>query len=792
MKKRILTFLAGLLASALFAVPADAANAPLPNIYYASWAGTTEAGLLAADATCASKGWECILDASYTLTADRSLSAKWVGAGGIITRGSHALSGNFSAPDTVQMFNPADTGTLTPNSGNILTPENMGYTGTNTTTDTLAINKLQSLNVIQHLLGHAYNINGPIFATFWNDRVDNGAQFVQTGTNMPVLSVFGDMVGKDTKFPTLCFTSCSGNNSRPTTELNSVGLVLSGHPINGNGFYQAAYPYAHIRSATVGVYNPGTLTTNVSAAFASCSTTLTIANAQTNLAGAFPIVPGIYFTLTADDGTTTSQELVTNVSGSTVTVSPCTPFAGSGTATNKFVSVASTLFSGTLQFNVRDASYSCGAFMGPRTITDFHMLRCFNSFTTPESPFTPAAMAWYPWYFSNGLNDHWSGGINVEHMQLSTDAIEIDQNSSTPGPAGFSIDGAHFESINFLTGGKCLFGGRNGGGSIGPVVVHQIAALTTNVSTNPISAYCFQAPTGSRGYFISNIHFDLGVPRFGGNIFDGTHTFYILRDLTNSGKVVYSFHGVPILDYGAGITLRTNLQDDFGLVDKMGAYFPSNMVGFGLDLTLSSTSTILPVYLLPGSNKVDAMLAVHSRPATGSGLTTGTGGVYSDNLATTLISNAANTAMSPILDSTNWLDFGVGGISANKSISAGVVYFKAANTQGNGSNSGAVSTTDSYSGGLLGSVALINFATPHGWAAGTAFLGNVASCTNSLLNASQVWITAVSTTALEYYILTDGTTAAIPLGADTTCTVNQTPTFSLNILGEHWPALGVN
>lgn len=132
----------GLLFGLLTATSAFAAYMPQPNVYYASAAGTTEAGLLAADATCAAKNYVCALDASYTLTTDRTLSATWQASGGVITLAGHTLtlSKAFSASPTMQMFSVASGGALSAPLPPRIYGEWFGAKGDGTTNDSAALN----------------------------------------------------------------------------------------------------------------------------------------------------------------------------------------------------------------------------------------------------------------------------------------------------------------------------------------------------------------------------------------------------------------------------------------------------------------------------------------------------------------------------------------------------------------------------------------------------------------------------------------------------------------------------
>lgn len=66
-----------------------------------------------ADAAARAAGIPALLDANVTLTGPAVLKATWIGAGGIITRGSYSLQGNFWAPATLQMFDAAGSGPIT-------------------------------------------------------------------------------------------------------------------------------------------------------------------------------------------------------------------------------------------------------------------------------------------------------------------------------------------------------------------------------------------------------------------------------------------------------------------------------------------------------------------------------------------------------------------------------------------------------------------------------------------------------------------------------------------------------
>ena len=87
----------------------DGSLANLPKLFFASRYAT----LSDADSAATAGNGLLVLDKDYTLSANTTLTSKVIGMGGVITRGTYTLSGNFWAPSNVQMFDASGTGAVT-------------------------------------------------------------------------------------------------------------------------------------------------------------------------------------------------------------------------------------------------------------------------------------------------------------------------------------------------------------------------------------------------------------------------------------------------------------------------------------------------------------------------------------------------------------------------------------------------------------------------------------------------------------------------------------------------------
>jgi hypothetical protein len=148
------------------------------------------------------------LDIDITRTTSFTATSKWIGAGGIITAGANNITGNFWAPPSVQMFNAADTNTVTlPQSSEIYVAW-YGAKGDNTTDDSNAWN--QALKTVVNCKGGAtlkaspngqYKFTSQVSGTVLNSELNSfpfGAQYVIDGMGCTI-SPSGSISGMDLK-----------------------------------------------------------------------------------------------------------------------------------------------------------------------------------------------------------------------------------------------------------------------------------------------------------------------------------------------------------------------------------------------------------------------------------------------------------------------------------------------------------------------------------------------------------------------------------------------------------------
>lgn len=99
-----------------------------------------QAALVACDSDAAAAGAVAVLDYDITLTANTALTATWrkFGGGGVITRSTHTLSGDFWGVDGAQMFDVSGTGAVTITGSLDVYAEWFGFGATQTAVNNLA------------------------------------------------------------------------------------------------------------------------------------------------------------------------------------------------------------------------------------------------------------------------------------------------------------------------------------------------------------------------------------------------------------------------------------------------------------------------------------------------------------------------------------------------------------------------------------------------------------------------------------------------------------------------------
>lgn len=157
------------------AVPARAAFDPSlqPNlnaVRLSSYLGAADP-VSAADTAAGSSGY-VYLDASVTLTQAETLSASWIGSGGVITLGTHnATFAAFNAPPTVKSFNENSSGVVSITKEVCVSPLWWGADPTNVTDSTDAFNDAVASDGTVCVPAGTYNIAGTI-------TVQNGQSMV--------------------------------------------------------------------------------------------------------------------------------------------------------------------------------------------------------------------------------------------------------------------------------------------------------------------------------------------------------------------------------------------------------------------------------------------------------------------------------------------------------------------------------------------------------------------------------------------------------------------------------------
>lgn len=240
----------------------------------------------AADAAAAGLKTYVSLDANYTLPGDRTYAAPWRGDGGVLTRGTHAVTGNFWAPETVAMFDQNGTGTVTLTSSATASVLWFGAKG-DASDDTYAFEAW--ISAIKGKHGHIprqpggyYSLpNGISFNSHHYTVVtcDPGGE-IQTTQSSGYAYTLNDCIGCDLDFPLSvcgysgCLISSDVGNAtynrvgfpggliatgalvsmKPTDPLaNRIGIYIEGPPSSAANYYNTIKQSAPISGFETGI-----------------------------------------------------------------------------------------------------------------------------------------------------------------------------------------------------------------------------------------------------------------------------------------------------------------------------------------------------------------------------------------------------------------------------------------------------------------------------------------------------------------------------------------------------------
>lgn len=289
--------------------------------------------------TAAGAGGYVYLDTNYTLTGNKTLTANWLGFGGVITLGTHTLTGNFWTEPNIQMFNVNSTGTVSLLG---MTTVSIGWFGASSTTADCSgpINAALAtgLNVMVPTSGPYVCTSAPlVMATSYQTLFgygelsqikfqfaalqDHGIQTTNSNGNQVIRGVFFFGVSNCTKVISIASPQVTLDGCRFTQSLNSGHLIYGEDENSGSNIFvfglsvQNCYLNGNSTAGGIGIrfgFNSQTARV-VDNIILNCGTGVAIQNACDNMVIESNVIEN-HVTYGVDMDRLSSAPLMTNVS----------------------------------------------------------------------------------------------------------------------------------------------------------------------------------------------------------------------------------------------------------------------------------------------------------------------------------------------------------------------------------------------------------------------------------------------------------------------------------------------
>lgn len=205
------------------------------------------ANIVTMDTACAAMKVSWHLDYSFTLTGNTTYAARIMGLGGIISRGSYTLTGEFWAPPNVAMFDRAGTGLVT-----ISGPSRVAYAkwwdpaGDNSTDDTVPLQGFITTVCGQSMQGYFNGIRAKITAAL---AIPNGAAYyglhgqgawiIQATNNTPILNPVLTVANTQSNAWEIDGFNFDWTNTQSSSNTRAIGICFSASA-DGPGWFDFA------------------------------------------------------------------------------------------------------------------------------------------------------------------------------------------------------------------------------------------------------------------------------------------------------------------------------------------------------------------------------------------------------------------------------------------------------------------------------------------------------------------------------------------------------------------------
>lgn len=687
----------------------------------------------------------------------------WVANGTITTlpvaiefMGGSSLSANgftlnfskgFRASDTDAIFSPTDSKFLVFPQWQRLTPHHFGAKGDYVsaaapgTDDGDALiawaSKLCARVMPSGRFGTTKTVpwNGDVTGatSSYGIRAEGDAEIIQRTDNIPVMTFYGSR--GEWRFPKLSFM-----NDQPTTNYGAICLLCATYPGRGNGFYMSSVPYLHTYQGSCGVYFPAAINSTAALAAAVGSTTIKVANAQTDLNGSFPWVPGMFVQIeldTAISGKLYFTTKITKVVTDVLTLRDSLPGAVS---VGKRVAVAPNVLTTSGQLGTNPARFSNTwtrvlienptrwgwidrGFGTQDVFVNRYVTTSVNS-ADITSPLTTLVSAIHETF----RNQDKHGITNIEHFKFTGNGWDYTSDPVNMGSIHFencrltgdntALIGAGCNSLRIqnLQVVYCTMLGVGAGGEIA-TSCRLIAAKNTANTPAVVSS--------NKGTFrIENLHTQK-------NIIDRSVAF-LVRDGSGNLVKVDIDNWQPDRDGGFYPYGQLSYPVNKSALTRIGNLMPDGAVAyrFDADLTTTNSQDMYP------SNKGQFRITKIAYAKPTKAITTATAGVWNEAAATNLVSASGVTALTPLSAKATIVEPGVHTNEANKLRAAGTrIYFRCGTAEvAPAAIAGQSSYLTGRNAGATGTNLGVINCTAHGRAIGEVV--DIAGSVNTALNGT--------------------------------------------------------
>lgn len=428
-------------------------------------------------AAIAASSYVVVPTGTYNLASNLTVSSTLAFEGGKLKcGGTITFTTPFEADDLAQVFFAADAANITLPMWQRLTPQHFGAKADYISSVSVGTDNGDALNAWADQLCWRVMPAGRYGTTktvYWNGDQTSATATAATGLAPPFFGISADpmaeIIQRTDNIPVMTFYGYRGSwsfpklkfmNQQPSTNWGAVGLLCATNPSGaGSGFYISTVPFLYVENACVGVFFPRAINSTAASGASAGATSVTVSNAQTNAAGSYPWVPGMWLQIYMSNGSY-HRTRITAVSGADLTFDTALPASVNAGAR---VAVGPSALSGAGATAANPVNFqntftyvyiykpSLFGWIDTGNGTQNVFENRYIQGLVPSNGWDPAAT------LQTGIHETFRNGdkhgiTNIEHLGFTGDAWYI-------GADDVSLGTVHFEGCRLKTNGTGLIGG---------------------------------------------------------------------------------------------------------------------------------------------------------------------------------------------------------------------------------------------------------------------------------------------------------------------------------------------